>query len=679
MKTLFLLLPCFIFSSFNAQVFSGGTGNITNGSPTSFQVFVSNLPALDSTFGLESVCLDITHPQVDELHIFLRSPTGIEVELTGTKSCKGADFSGTCFESSQLISVTTTTAPYTGTFKPVGNLGRFNRMQPANGSWTLVVDDFIAGSNTGSLNSWSLEFGSAPGRPVLLQSSNLPLVFINTPGAQALTTTDILIDLGITDNGAGRNYISDPKNNYAGKASCRIRGASSKMFEKNNLKIELRDSAGINDRIASLLGMPPESDWVLTACYTDKTLVRNPLSHHIFSGMGHYSPRGRFVELVLNGEYFGTYILMEQIKRGKDRVDITKLTPADQQQPAISGGYILQIDRLNAPGWYSLHPGVSANGAKFFYQYNYPRAEDIVQEQKDYIRAVLDSFELAVASPEFTSATSGYRHFINEDSFIDYLILNELSKNADAFKLSTYLFKDNIQQGGKIHSGPAWDYDLAWHNCNFGNTFSEEQWQHEHNNSSNPIPTWWRRMMSDPFFQDKLNCRYHSLRKTLLSEASLFRYIDDQVELLQESRDRNFRQFPIIGAYIWPNPQNQDAASYEAEIIHVKDWIKKRGAWLDNNIPGKCLETFADEKLYDAGIKVFPNPGTGIYKIVFNESHTAALSARLFNTGGTEIKEIAYDRSGNELTIDLRQIPAGIYILQISTGSEIHYLKLLMN
>jgi hypothetical protein len=685
MKQIFFVTGLFLVSVHaGAQVFTGTGGTILNngGQETVFNLNVANLsPAqIDSTFGITEVCFDITHPDVNELSVSLMSPSGKKIQLTGVLSCTGGNFSSTCLNNTAGTSITRGASPYSGTMVPVGNLGRFNSGVPGTGTWKLYVKDFVAGSNAGSLNSWSIKFGAAPPKPVRLLSSNLPIVFVNTGGTQP-GETDVITELGIIDNGGARNNIGDPINHFNGKAAVHTRGSSSKMFEKPSLKVELRDASGLYDLEVPMLGMPAESDWVLTAGYSDKTFLRNPLSQHLYRKMGRYSPRTRFVELILNGEYFGVYTFMEQPKRGKDRVSVAKMTAMDNQFPYITGGYIVQINRTDDPGWYSLYPGISNSSSKFYYQYNYPRSEEISEQQKGYIKAVLDSFETAMASPTFADPKTGYRKYINDDTFIDFLIINEFSRNPDAYKLSTYLFKDNTMNGGKVSVGPVWDYDIAWHNCNFGDAFNEKYWQYQNTNNEYPIPTWWKQLMTDKAFQDKLYCRYHTLRKGLLSNNEIYAYIDESSQLLAESQQRNFRQFPIMGAYIYPNPQQQDGATYQKEIADLKDWVQKRGAWLDANVPGYCATVSLDEQVVEAtGLNAFPNPFSGTLKVIYTTGESGVTRIRMLDVTGAEVySETRPASASGEGSADLRvsSLPPGVYILQISSDNVTRQVRVM--
>jgi subtilisin-like proprotein convertase family protein len=661
-----------------AQVYNGPTGPILNngGQESYYNLNVSGLPSkIDSTFGLVEACISITHPAVKELNVTLISPWGIEIPLTGVLSCtNGSNFSSTCFNSSAGLPVTAAPPPYTGTYRPLGNLGRFNAGKNPNGIWKLSVKDFVPGPNAGTVDNWSLRFGGYPAKPVILRSSNLPIVFLNT--TKTLSSEQQLASLSIIDNGSNRNNVTDPRNHFNGKAMVHTRGSSSKMFEKPNIKLELRDASGQITVESPMLGMPSESDWVLTAGYTDKSLLRNALTQHLYRQMGYWSPRTRFVELVLNNEYFGVYMFMEKPKRSQERINVPKMTANDNSSPYLTGGYIMQINRTDDPGWYSLYPGVSASGSKFYYQYEYPKPDEITAAQKNYIKAYVDSFETVMASPQFSDRKSGYRKFINDNTFVDFMILNELSKNPDAYKLSTYLYKDNIQFGNKLSVGPMWDYDIAWHNCDFGDAFNEKYWQYNMANNDYPVPTWWKTLMTDKDFRDKLYCRYRQFRNYTLSNNEIYKYIDSQVSLLSEAQQRNFRQFPILGAYVYPNPQNQSGASYQAEVNDLKNWVFNRASWMDANISGVCPAVSTDDISFRGeDIGVFPNPFSGDMQLAVTSLRAGLqMDIRVYDITGNEVVSESHtpDAGGTQVVrVNTRSLPAGVYFVRLNAGGQV--------
>lgn len=676
---------CYFFLSTiisNSQVFTGTAGTIlNNGQDTYFNITVSGISApLDSVLGLEEVCFDISHPSVDELYIYLKSPSGNVVQLTAGSSNLGANYTNTCFNSNETSSITTAIAPYTGSYRPIGYLGRFNNGQSGNGTWTLIVHDYLAHVDSGTVNSWSIKFGNLPSSPLNLISSNLPIVVINSNN-QAISNSKITVNMGIIDNGTNRNHPSDPMNNFSGPTEIHIRGSSSKNFEKKSFSLETHDSSGNSIKVP-LLGMPGESDWVLSASYVDKTLLRNSLTYDIFGKMGHYSPRTKYVEVIVNNEYRGVYSFLEKLKRDNNRIDISKLTATDNSYPDVTGGYIIQIDRRNAPGWNSLMSGDSQTNSHFFYQYVYPKDSDITIPQRDYIKSALDSFETAIASPTFADPLFGYQKYIDVKSFIDFFIINELSKNVDAYRLSTYLYKDKSTKGGKIHIGPVWDYDIAWHNCNYSNSYNPIGWEYQlPADPEYPNPTWWKRLFQDNNFVNALYCRWQELHQNMLSATYLNSFIDSTALFLNEAQQRNFTQWPTIGANIFPNPQNQLNATYAGEINDLKNWISSRISWMDANIAGICnVGVNAQENNFAENLlQSFPNPFTSDFTIVYKIPLNASVKMELLNTLGEQvlllINEDRMQGTYNE-KVDTRHLTAGVYIIKLSVNNHIYHQKI---
>ncbi len=681
MKRIITTLLLFGSLFLNAQVYNGGGGAIlNNGVDTYFPINVTGLPAqIDSVFGLEKVCFTLNHPANSELYIYLRSPSGTIVELTLGSSSNGSNYTNSCFDNQSTTSSTLGSAPYTGTYKPVGYLGRFNTGQAGNGTWNLIVHDGFPGINAGTLVSWSLTFGSSiPAPPVFLKSSNLPIVFINT--SQPITEANTVVNMGIVWNGANRNYVTDPWNNYNGKAEIHVRGSSTKNFEKKSYSFETQTITG-SELIGPILGMPLESDWILGASYIDKTLIRIPLAYDLFRKMGHYAPRYKSVEVVINNEYQGVYGLMEKVKRDSNRVHVHTLSNTANSFPAVSGGYIVKIDRTDEAGWYSLLPGDCQSGTRFYYNYVYPKDVDITLAQKNYIKSYVDSFETAMNAWNYTDPLVGYRKYIALGSFVDYFILNELSKNVDAYRLSTYLYKKDYSKGGKMHIGPVWDYDIAWHNCNYGNTTSPVGWQYQSQDCTYPAPTWWSRMMQDPQFTNELYCRWNNYRQSFLSLTAINNYIDSSANALGESQQRNFKQFPIIGAFIFPNPQSQAGASYWGEVNDLKNWVANRIAWMDAAIVGQCNIQVAANQKPPEELSVYPNPMHSNTTFKLHLSKSAEISLSVTDLVGKEVARYlnAHAAVGeSSIVFERNQLPAGVYFYQLQVDNDVRKGKLVI-
>ncbi|MFM2326409.1 MAG: hypothetical protein RIR31_611, partial [Bacteroidota bacterium] len=387
-------------------------------------------------------------------------------------------------------------------------------------------------------------------------SSNLPIVIINTGGQTIADEPKIMADMGIIYNGPGvRNNVTDNKNNYNGKIGIEVRGKSSQQFPMKSYSVELWDAAGASVS-KSILGMPGESDWILYAPYTDKTLMHNALAYALSNEMGHWAAHCRYVEVLLNNNYIGVYVLLEKIKRGASRVDIPKLKTTDIAGDALTGGYIFKIDKIDAgeEGWFSqVAPYNAARNQKIQFIYYYPKTADIVTQQKDYLKNYMDSFELALKGNSFQDTVTGFRKYADVNSFIDYSIVNELSRNVDGYRLSSYFYKDKKSKGGKIIAGPVWDYDIAFRNANYCEGSSTNGWAYQFNSICNNdtwlMPFWWERFMQDTAYKASLRCRWKQLRQTTLSNQHINFLIDSINILLGEAQQRHFQRWPTLGQY----------------------------------------------------------------------------------------------------------------------------------
>jgi hypothetical protein len=424
--------------------------------------------------------------------------------------------------------------------------------------------------------------------PLIFTTSNLPIVVINTNGQTIVDDPRIVCDMGVIDNGFGvMNSISDPFNDYNGKISIEYRGSSSQTFPKKPYALETQDSIGNNNNV-SLLGMPIENDWILYAPYSDKALMRNFLTFDLGRKMGHYSPRTVYCELVINGDYKGIYILMEKIKRDKDRVDIAKLDADDLAGDSLTGGYIVKVDKYTGTGgvdWLSDFPNIS--GGSLYIQYHYPEATALQPQQLNYIEQYVDSFEYALNGLNFADTSIGYAKYIDINSFIDFYIINEISKNIDGYRLSTYMHKDKQSKGGKLTMGPFWDFNLAFGNADYCNGGITSGWEVNGGCGGNN-PFWFERLLDDTIYENKLKCRWEYLREKSFHQDSIFNFIDSMALYLNDAQQRNFQQWPTLGTYVWPN--FYVGSTYQDELNFFKTWIGDRLLWIDNNLGGNCYE-----------------------------------------------------------------------------------------
>lgn len=426
----------------------------------------------------------------------------------------------------------------------------------------------------------SISNDELPNTPAVIAEDPLPLFSVTTNGAQIVDEPKIAADFTITD---GEEEL------YSGNMGIEIRGSSSQQFPKKSFGFETWDADG-NDIDATLLGFPEEEDWILYAPYSDKSLVRNVLIYDLARDMNHYASRTQFVNLNINGEYNGVYVFMEKLKRDKERIDINKLKEDENEGEDLTGGYIIKIDKSDKEGYTNLNSfnsiyATTANPIRFLY--DDPDAEDITIQQRDYISTYIADFEDALASDTFTDVDSGYASYIDVDSFIDFFILNEISNNVDAYRISTFMHKDKNE---KLRMGPIWDFNLAFGNADYCSGGETNVWAYKYNERCPDdfwsVPFWWDRFLEDPAFVARLKERWTELRGGILSDASILGKIDGYLEILNDGAaiDTNFVRWPVFGIYIWPN--NFVGASFSDEEDYLRDWITARTLWLDDGISG---------------------------------------------------------------------------------------------
>ncbi len=512
--------------------------------------------------------------------------------------------------------------------------------------------------------------------------SNLPIVVISS-GSQNIDSaySKQIVSAGIVDNGPGnRNHLSDPFNDYNGKIEIKVHGSSSSWLAKKSWTVTTVDASD-NKLDVPLLGMPKDHDWVFKALYQDKTFLRDELTYKLFREMGHYCSRLRFFELVVNGSYRGVYELVEKVKRGKNRVNIAKLKPNEIAGDSLTGGYIISLDHYKptAAGWNSNYMSNATNDSACFFLYIYPKPDSIAPQQKNYIKGFFDKYELVLNSSYWNDPDSGYIKYINDTSFIDAFILNELARNTDSYRLSTYLYKDKDSRGdGRIHCGPEWDFDIGWYNCAYSGGDNPNGWQYLQDYHSNFIPFWWKKLLTGNAFKQKLRCRYEFLRSNILDQGYLYAHIDSFALYLDESQARNFQRWTIMGQVIYPGI-SPAATSYAGEVSELKNWIAQRLTWLDVNMPGNCAQG-TENILAGNSLRAWPNPFNDNIQIQYELQGNTYIRMELVNAIGSETRVIccgSEPAGSHRRDIDTRDLRAGIYFLKVTTDAAQFTGKLL--
>jgi hypothetical protein len=418
-----------------------------------------------------------------------------------------------------------------------------------------------------------------PGVPVLpanLLSSNLPIVIINTDGGVSIPDDPrVLANMKIIYRGAGlRNYLDDQNSpeflNYNGRINIEVRGSSSQSTPKKQYGFSTKMADGATNNNVSLLGLPAENDWILNGLVFDQSLMRNYLCYNLSRKIGEYASRTVYCEVILNGSYMGLYMLLEKIKPDPARIDILEIGREDITIPDVTGGYITKADKTTGgdPVAWTMSSYLGNGDVTFIHSWPDPALVNAAQTV--YIKSEFEKLSSSAGLGDISPVT-GYPSVIDVPSFIDYMIINELSANADAYQFSTYYHKD---RNGKLRAGPLWDQDLTFGYDLFFWGFDRsktDRWQFS--NGDNEGPRYWKDLYNNNKFRCYLSKRWNELTQPgkPLNYNSLVAFIDETALLISEAAARE-------------NAKWNTSPNHDLDIANIKNWLQARVLWMTNSL-----------------------------------------------------------------------------------------------
>jgi len=462
----------------------------------------------------------------------------------------------------------------------------------------------------------------------------------------------------VLDKPAMRHYIQ-----------IEFRGRSSQKFPKKGFGFEFVDNDKKDKRV-SLFSFPESSQWVIHSPYSDKSLVRNVLAYDLARDVMSYAPRTQMAEMILNDEYFGVVILTEKIEIGPGRVDISP--PSED----INGSVILKFDkgRKSEVIWETSIVKGPTSSIKSNIKAHQPASQDLKRKQIDYFKLKFDQLDDVMTLPMFQDPDLGWRKHIDEESLIDFMLLTELSKDVDAYRISTYLYKEADED--QFIMGPLWDFNLAFGNAFFCEGQDTEGWAYQFytrcggssGSGSANVHFWFPRFLEDTTFRENFKNRWDELRKNILNIENVQSRIDDYNQILSNAQKRNFIKWPILGKYVWPNSFVGD--TYEEEIDHLKSWIEDRIKWMDSRIE---KNDFTVENPF-FHTRVYPNPTSGAITIdLIDQNKEGVVEIEIYGLSGQLCHESGVlNRSEDILSYTWSPPNQGVYIVKIYLDGDIY-------
>ena len=375
--------------------------------------------------------------------------------------------------------------------------------------------------------------------------TGLPIIYLETTNGEEIDSKEDYFTGSLSMTG-GR-YFSDMAST---KMKIRGRGNSTwGIHPKKPFQLKFDDKT-------ELLGMPQDKKWIFLAEFSDKTLIRNKIAFEMgYLSQLDYTPQSVFTEVVINGTYNGTYNITQKVEESDNRVLLGDT------------GYLLEIDQLGRLDADDVYFRTDA----FLINIKEPDTEYDSNEFK-YVSELLNEFENVLMGSQFTDPDLGYAKYIDIDSFIDWYLINEITKNQDARNFSSIFL--NVIPGEKIKMGPLWDFDLAFGNVDYSECeYPTGFWVKDH--------AWFDRLFKDEVFVEKVKSRFLYYRE---NQNFILEKIDFYATQLKWSQFENDKKWDLFGNYVWPNPVYYD--THEAEVDHLKKWYVERMNWLDTAYNG---------------------------------------------------------------------------------------------
>ena len=395
---------------------------------------------------------------------------------------------------------------------------------------------------------------------VSLSESTLPVLSISTKGKKIVDEPKIEAFLTVNDNN------EEIKTNI----KIEIRGKSSQDHDQLtlNYSVDLYNNDWKKQDL-SLLGLPAESDWVLYTPSMDKSIIRNALVYTYSANSGHYAPRFKYCDLYINDQYVGIYLLIEKLNLASERINY--FPKSDKKEV-----YFCKIDYPDSKyyGW-KLE---ESNGGYIYVNVINPKLSSIDSLKANSFKELMNEINSAFKEdkPDYKKLDT----LIDISTLIDYILLNELTKNPDAYRLSTYFTK---APGMKVKMGPFWDYDLAFGNFEMG-IFAQTTGlcSSDTNAFFLHMLNWSEKMFNDSLFKQILNERWQTFRKGFLNNDSVMVSINELINQFEPSIKNHYNTIPLINEWVWPNLYV--GGTYENEIFYLKNWILKRMYWMDQEL-----------------------------------------------------------------------------------------------
>ena len=378
----------------------------------------------------------------------------------------------------------------------------------------------------------------------MTKALDLPMVYIETENDEKIVSKEEYLNCEISISNTVEKFELDSE-----KARVKGRGNSTWFeYSKKPYKIKF-------DKKVDLFGHGKAKEWTLIANHGDQSLMRNYLAYAVANKFENfkYTTSTQYVDLYINGDYAGVYLLCEQVEVGENRVEI------DENLENVDTGYLLELDDKIVNEGEQGKDWFASNGKTFAIKSPDTDDEEFIADHVNFIKNYMDNCFNALKSNDYSKVCE----LIDVESFAESYIMNELFKTTDVFLSSFYIHKD---AGSKLSAGPAWDYDLSSGNCMYDNHSTETDYLYA---KKNIIFNYL--LQYDEFallVGEKLAVYKNVIEETILKEIEFVK------ENYSRSIERNFDRWNVLGKTLWGNSETVASIdTWEEQVEFLKDWL----------------------------------------------------------------------------------------------------------
>lgn len=372
-----------------------------------------------------------------------------------------------------------------------------------------------------------------------------PFVYVDVENNAQITSKEDYLNCTVKITNTTEDYLLDT-------CGAKIKGRGNSTWELPKKPYKLKFNSKTN-----LFGFGKAKNYTLIANYSDKSLSRNLMAYEVAKLFGlNETSSAQPVNLILNGQFNGVYLLCEQNEIGEHRVNV------ESNLANVDTGYLVELDAM------AVDEGVE--GEDYFkidelcYAIKDPETDDadFTEDHFNFIKNYMQDCFSAICANDYDEV----KNLVDVNSFAKCYIVHEMFNCVDVGYSSFYFYKN---AGSKLFAGPLWDFDLSSGNCNFVEGANDTDYLYAKESN-----IWYKELLEFEQFQTLVKNLISEYKDSLLDKIQ--EVVDYQIGYV-ENNEANFVVWNILNSYVWPNPTEiVNIKTFEGQVYYLQDWLEQK-------------------------------------------------------------------------------------------------------